>query len=132
MTYGRALRLLIAGFVLGRCPACGRASMFRSALELHERCPSCGVRHSLEDGAWLGAVAIGYGIAALFAIALTVLELNVHFIARAGLDPTWTIAALAIPVTMLAYRPAKGLWFTLLYLYGLGGEPDGTHGATEA
>ncbi len=124
ISYGRALQLLAAGFFLGRCPACGRASMFRSLWELHERCPSCGVRHELEEGGWLGAVAIGYGIAALAAMLATVVELNAHALARAGLDPMWTIALGAIPVTVFAYRPAKGLWFTLLYLYGLAGEPD--------
>lgn len=132
ITYGRALRLLLAGFFLGRCPSCGRTSMFRSALELHDRCPECGARHSMEDGAWLGAVAIGYGIAAVFAFALAVIELNAHPIAGAGLDPMWTIAAVSVPVTILAYRPAKGLWFTLLYLYGLGGEQEDPRQPTEA
>ncbi len=132
MTYGRALRLLLAGFFLGRCPACGGASMFRSPLELHARCPRCGVRHSMEDGAWLGAVAIGYGIAAVFAFVLAIIELNAHPIARFGLDPMWTIAAVSVPVTALAYRPAKGLWFTLLYLYGLGGDRDEPPRPTEA
>ncbi|MFN8638031.1 MAG: DUF983 domain-containing protein [Dehalococcoidia bacterium] len=125
ITYRRAMALLLAGFVLGRCPACSRASMFRSTFELYERCPNCGVRHQLEDGAWLGAMAIGYGIAALVAMAAAVLELQTHLIARAGLDPMWTIAIASIPVTVLAYRPAKGLWFVLMYLFGLGGEGDG-------
>lgn len=124
ISYGHAFRLLVGGFVLGHCPACQRTSMFRTAWDLHERCPNCGVRHELEDGAWLGAVAIGYGIAALLAIIAAVVELNAHPIARAGLDPMWTIALGAVPVTVLAYRPAKGLWFTLLYLFGLASEPD--------
>jgi uncharacterized protein (DUF983 family) len=120
----QALKLLAAGFFLGRCAACSRASMFRSAWELHELCPSCGVRHELADGAWLGSVAIGYGIGALFAMALAFIELNWHPIARAGLDPLWTIALSSIPATVLGYRPAKGVWFVLLYLYGLGSELD--------
>lgn len=124
ISHARAVRLLAAGFFLGRCPACGRASMFRSAWELHELCPACGVRHELADGAWLGSVAIGYGIGALFAMALAFIELNTHVLARAGLDPLWTIALSSIPATVLAYRPAKGLWFVLLYLYGLAGEHD--------
>lgn len=124
ISYPRAVALLLAGFALGRCPACGRASMFRTMWELHERCPACGARHQLEDGAWLGAMAIGYGIAALVAMVAAVIELQTHVIARAGLDPMWTIAAAAVPVTVLAYRPAKGLWFTLMYLFGLSGEPE--------
>ena len=121
---GRALRLLVAGFFLGTCPACGRASMFRSLWELHQHCPRCGVRHELAEGSWLGAVAVGYGIGALFAMALAVIELRTHVIAEAGLDPLWTIALSSVPATVLAYRPAKGLWFVLLYLFGLAGDPD--------
>jgi uncharacterized protein (DUF983 family) len=124
ISYAQALRLLIAGFFLGTCPACGRASMFRSLWELHTHCPACGVRHELAEGSWLGAVAVGYSIGALFAMALAVIELRTHVIANAGLDPLWTIALSSIPATVLAYRPAKGLWFVLLYLFGLAGEPD--------
>ena len=39
-------------------------------------------------------------------------------IAGLGLDPTWTIAIASLPVTVVCYRPAKGLWFGLLYLFG--------------
>ncbi|MSP22878.1 MAG: hypothetical protein EXR66_07710 [Dehalococcoidia bacterium] len=69
-------------------------------------------------------MAIGYGVGALFAMALAFIELNTHVIARAGLDPLWAIALSSIPATVIAYRPTKGLWFVLLYLYGLAGEPD--------
>ncbi len=134
ISIARAVRLLLGGVFRGTCPACSRASMFRGAWELHERCPSCGVRHELSEGSWLGAVAIGYGIGALFAMALALIELRTHFIADAGLDPLWAIALSSIPATVLAYRPAKGLWFVLLYLYGLAGEPDEptTEAASEA
>lgn len=96
--------------------------MFRSAFELHARCPDCGSPHEVGDGAWLGGVAIGYAFGALFAVAVTIIELRWHPIAGLGLQPTWAIALASIVVTALAYRPAKGLWFSLLYLYGLAGE----------
>ncbi len=131
ISYRRAITLLLMGFALGRCPACGRASMFRTTWEVYERCPNCGARHQLEDGAWLGAMAIGYGIVALVAMAAAVIELQTHVLARAGLDPMWTIAIAAVPLTVLAYRPAKGLWFTLMYLFGLSGEAE-TPGAGSA
>jgi uncharacterized protein (DUF983 family) len=118
----RALAILVLGLTRGRCPACGGASMFRGLYELHEACPSCGVRLEASDGAWLGAVAIGYAFGALFAFAVGLVELRWHPIAEAGLDPLWTIALVSLPVTALAYRPAKGLWFSLIYIYGLAGE----------
>jgi uncharacterized protein (DUF983 family) len=118
----RAWAILLQGLVSGRCPNCGRASMFEGFYALHPRCPHCGVRHEIAEGAWLGAIAVGYGFGALFAFGLGLVELLYHPIASAGLNPLWTIAIVSIPVTALAYRPAKGLWFALLYLYRLGGE----------
>lgn len=123
ITSARALTILARGMVSGTCPNCGQRSMFRGFYELHERCPHCGVRHEIAEGSWLGGVAIGYAFGALFATILTLIELTSHPLREAGLPPTWTIAALSIPVTVLAYRPAKGLWFSLMYLYGLAGEP---------
>lgn len=96
--------------------------MFKDFWELHERCPVCSIRHEIASGAWLGSVAIGYGFGALFAFGLGLIELLYHPIAEAGLNPLWTIAIVSTPVTALLYRPAKGLWFALLYLYGLAGE----------
>jgi uncharacterized protein (DUF983 family) len=115
---GEAMGALLQGAIPGRCPACRRHSMFRGWLDLYERCPVCGVRYAVESGAWLGAIAVGYGIAALVAVALTVIEVLAHPISRAGLDPIWTITIVGIAATVLAYRPAKGLWFALLWVYG--------------
>jgi len=96
--------------------------MFRGFYTLHDACPVCATRLEGSDGAWLGGVAIGYLFGALFAFGLGMVELRWHAIRDAGLDPLWTIAVLSLPITALAYRPAKGLWFSLLYLYGLAGE----------
>ena len=98
--------------------------MFRGFYTLHEACPACGTRLEISDGAWLGGIAIGYLFGALFAFGLGLVELRWHPIREAGLDPLWTIAVLSLPVTALAYRPAKGLWFSLLYLYGLAGDDE--------
>lgn len=96
--------------------------MFGGLYELRERCPACGTRLDASDGAWLGGVAIGYAFGALFAFALAIAEVRWHSIAEAGLDPLWTIALVSLPFTVLAYRPAKGLWFSLQYVYGLAGD----------
>lgn len=120
----KMLRVLALGALAGRCPCCLRASMFRSFYDLHETCEVCEVRYQGSDGAWLGAIAIGYGIGALFVVALGMAELLWGPLRSLGLDPLWTIAIASLPVTALAYRPAKGLWFALLYLAGFV-VPDG-------
>jgi uncharacterized protein (DUF983 family) len=118
LSSGRAIGALAQGAVPGLCPACRRHSMFRGWIELYERCPVCGVRYAVESGAWLGAIAVGYAIGALIAVALTILEVTAHPLARLGLDPMWAVAVVGLVVTGLAYRPAKGLWFALLWIYG--------------
>ena len=120
----KTLRVLALGAIPGRCPSCLRTSMFRGFYELHETCAVCGVRYEGSPGAWLGATALGYGIGAIFAVVLGMAELLWGPLRALGLDPLWTIALASLPVTALGYRPAKGLWFALLYLAGFV-VPDG-------
>lgn len=84
---------------------------------MYERCPYCGVRYERESGAWLGTVAIGYIIGALCAVGLGIVELIWHPIEPLGVHPLWTIVIVSLVVTAFGYRPAKGMWFALLWLY---------------
>lgn len=117
---GDAVRALAAG-AAGRCPGC-RVPMFRGAITLHELCPGCGLRYETESGAWLGATALGYAAGALAGTALLIVELRWALLEAAGLPATWSIAAVGVFAAALGYRPAKGLWFALLWLYELTGE----------
>lgn len=91
--------------------------MFRGFFTLYERCPNCGIRYEREDGAWLGATALGYSVGALVAVFLGLIELRWRPIGALGLHPLWTIMVVSLLVTVPAYRPAKGVWFALLWLY---------------
>jgi uncharacterized protein (DUF983 family) len=109
------LRSLWRAGVLGRCPSCARTSMFSGFIEMHRRCAECDLRYEAAPGAWLGALALGYGIGAIVAIALSLAEVAWRPIRDAGLDPMWTIAIVSLLATALGYRWAKGVWFALLY-----------------
>ena len=104
--------------VMGRCPECGQTSMFLSFYELHETCAVCGTRFESSSGEWLGATAFGYMIGALVGIALTLVEWRWSLIAQTGLSPVWTIVAISLVATAIGYRPAKAMWFALLYEWG--------------
>jgi uncharacterized protein (DUF983 family) len=52
----RALRL--------RCPACGRAPIFRGWFSMHETCPVCGRRFNRDAGYLLGSIYFNYGVTA--------------------------------------------------------------------
>jgi uncharacterized protein (DUF983 family) len=116
VTFIEALRVLALG-LLGRCPSCQRHSMFRGWIELHERCPNCGLKYEVESGAWLGTMAIAYAVGAAVAVAMTLIEVRWHPLVSAGLSPLWVIPIAGIVSVLPAYRPAKGLWFALLWLY---------------
>ena len=113
-----AIRTLWRTGILGRCPECGRTSMFNSFYGLHERCAVCGTRFEANSGEWLGGTAIGYTIGALVALALALIEVQWAPIGRAGLPARWTIAIVSLAVTVVGYRPAKAIWFALVYEMG--------------
>jgi hypothetical protein len=99
--------------------------MFSGLFALHPTCPRCAARYERDAGAFLGSLAIGYGIGALWVVALGFLELRTGVLAGLGADPLWTIGMSGIVVTFLGYRPAKASWFALLFLYGFV-RPDGS------
>ena len=111
------LRTLWRTAIRGRCPSCAQTSMFKGPIAMHERCAVCDLRYETSPGAWLGALALGYGIGAIAALLLAFLELWLRPIRDAGLHPVWTIVILALLATLVGYRWAKSAWFSLLYLY---------------
>jgi uncharacterized protein (DUF983 family) len=120
------LRILLRTGLLGLCPGCEQQSMFTGFYDVPRECSACGLRYQVGDGAWLGAIAIGYGFGVIAAILAVFVELIWGPIRAAGLDPMWTIAVLGLVATALGYRPAKGIWFALLFRFGFMAWPDGT------
>ncbi|MDA0351143.1 MAG: DUF983 domain-containing protein [Chloroflexi bacterium] len=100
--------------------------MFTSYYEIPVRCSHCDLQYQVGEGAWLGAIAIGYGFGVIAAIIVVFVELIWGPIRAAGLDPMWTIAIGALVVTAVSYRLAKAIWFTLLFRFGFMRWPDGT------
>lgn len=56
--------------LFGRCPSCGRGSLYQSFLKLNEKCPVCHVRFERWSGSWTIPTVMGYGSGAIFAIGL--------------------------------------------------------------
>lgn len=53
----RRLTPVVRG-LLGACGWCGGRGLFASVNELHDRCPTCGLRYEREHGYWLGAMTV--------------------------------------------------------------------------
>src|SRR3989454_12192609 len=57
------------------CPRCRAARIFRSSIftgfpRMHEYCPVCDLKFEREEGYFLGAMYISYGLALIFIIGL--------------------------------------------------------------
>ena len=60
--WSRAVRL--------RCPACGRAPIFRGWFAMHESCAACGRRFARDPGYLLGSIYFNYGVTALLVVVM--------------------------------------------------------------
>ena len=45
-----------------RCPRCGGGKLFTSWLKMKPRCPRCGMRFEREEGFFLGAYVVNFGV----------------------------------------------------------------------
>jgi uncharacterized protein (DUF983 family) len=93
-----------------RCPWCGRGKLFLRWFTLPETCPRCGLRFEREEGAFLGSLAINFGITSLAFIAVLV-----TWIALTLPDPPVVLITVASVTTALVlplviYPFAKTTW----------------------
>ncbi len=123
----RAMRLLVWGLCL-RCPRCGARSLFRTWFTMHERCAVCQLRFEREQGYFLGAMYINYGVTVVLAlIGSFALEWWTHpSLAQQLL--LWIGFCALFPV--LFFRYSRGLWLAFDHIFdpveeqGSGDEDD--------
>jgi uncharacterized protein (DUF983 family) len=96
----RALRL--------RCPACGRAKLFRNWLSMNDPCPECGRKFDRAPGYLLGAIYFNYGATAL----LVVIFYFTFFLTKqlTGKQLLWTPTAFSVLFPLWFFRYARALW----------------------
>jgi uncharacterized protein (DUF983 family) len=111
----RILRILLCGLLL-ICPACRYGRMFRSLWTMNLRCPVCGIIFERDAGEVTG----GMWINATVTSTLTVLPaLYFGLFTRVSIVALIAIlSAFTIVFGLVFYRPARGLWISILYLTG--------------
>jgi uncharacterized protein (DUF983 family) len=101
----RALRL--------RCPRCGRGTLYDGWLSMRERCPVCGFIYEREQGYFVGAMYVNYGLTALLGLGGVLLLDDLI-----GLSLTQQLV-IAVPVMLLApvlfFRHARSFWLGIEY-----------------
>jgi uncharacterized protein (DUF983 family) len=98
-----------------RCPRCRAGNIFRSSIfrgfpKMCERCPVCDLKFQREEGYFLGAMYISFGLA-LVTIALIAALLW-------GITGWWiTKATICAVVLFLPLAPAISLFARVLWIY---------------
>ena len=110
----RALRLLGRGLRL-RCPRCGARTLFRRGFSMHERCRVCDYRFEREQGYFVGAMYINYGVTALVIVAGYFALEWWTAITLGGQLALWGVVGILLPV--IFFRHARGLWLGFDYIF---------------
>ena len=96
-----------------RCPRCRdgriyRTSIFRGFAQMHDRCSVCGMKFEREEGYFLGAMMLDYGLGLVLVAILAVL---VWLLTRWSFDRTLIVAFLLIlPFVPALTRLGRVLW----------------------
>ncbi|HEX2267172.1 MAG TPA: DUF983 domain-containing protein [Actinomycetota bacterium] len=111
-----------------RCPRCGQGRLFSRWFTLTERCPRCGLRFEREEGAFLGSLALNYGVTAVLFIGTLVVWLILALPNVPVIPLTITCIAIAALFPLIFFPFAKLLWTaTDLVLHG-SKHDDSEHG----
>jgi uncharacterized protein (DUF983 family) len=108
------MRLLVRGLCL-RCPRCGARSLFRTWFTMHERCTGCNLRFEREQGYFLGAMYINYGVTVGLAL---IGSFALEYWRRPSLTQQlvlWIGFCSLVPV--LFWRHSRGLWLAFDYIF---------------
>jgi len=101
----------VRAIVQQKCPVCYRGSVFRSGIAINESCPACGLKFEREQGYFLGALYVAYGLAVPI---LALLTLAVWLITHATVGRSFLIAiVLFSPLSPWALRYARVIWLHL-------------------
>lgn len=98
----------------GRCPNCGRGSLFKGLLDITERCGVCGLSFGGHDAG--DAPAVG----GIFILGFVVVGLAWGF-ENYFSPPLWLHAVIWIPLTLVGavalLRPLKGMTVAMQYKF---------------
>jgi uncharacterized protein (DUF983 family) len=95
-----------------RCPRCRTGRIFKGMFAMNDPCPHCGLLFQREEGYFLGAMYVSYGIAT---VILTVL-----FFTAKALLPGWDsiqvallVMLLYLPLSPAVFRYSRVVWIYL-------------------
>jgi uncharacterized protein (DUF983 family) len=91
-----------------KCPVCLRGTTFRGSITMNDNCPECGLRFEREQGYFLAALYIAYGLAVPVLSILTFICWLLDF---GSVGRSFAIAILLFfPLSPLVFRYSRVVW----------------------
>jgi uncharacterized protein (DUF983 family) len=110
-----AKRSTLSAIVRQLCPRCRAARIFRTSIfsgfpRMHETCPNCGLKFEREQGYFLGAMYISYGLALMTIVALCLILWALT---------SWSLQKIAVwgILLFLPLAPSLALFSRVLWIY---------------
>jgi uncharacterized protein (DUF983 family) len=93
-----------------RCPNCGAATLYKPGklFELNRSCSQCGFGLDTDEGAFLGAFALNYGVTA-FGVLIPVVA-TCFFMGVSVVNIVITAVTISIIVPLILYRASRSWW----------------------
>ena len=95
-----------------RCPRCLQGPTFRGWITMHETCSHCGLLYNREQGFFLGALYLSYGMG--IPILLVSMGLTAFALKRNFSDSFWHALILFVPVTPWIFRYSRVIWMHIV------------------
>ena len=100
------------------CPNCGGRTLFRTGkyFELNKDCPACGMKIVKEDGLFLGAMSLNYGVTLVCFLTPIGIFWYKGWLGGTAAGVLALVASLVVPV--LLYRSSRS-WQLMIYYFFL-------------
>ena len=107
---------IIARGLTNRCPNCGERTLFKSGtfFQVNRECPNCGLKIDRDEGSFLGAMSLNYGITLICFLLPVMLLAYYKVIGTTTAIVLAGIGALGFPA--LFYRSSRSWWLMNYYL----------------
>jgi len=108
---------IVARGLTNCCPNCGAHSLFRKGalFQLNRSCPECGLVLEKDEGSFLGAMSLNYGVTIiLFLVPVLLLYLADVL---TGLTSAIVAGIGAIGIPILFYRSSRSWWLMNYYFF---------------
>jgi uncharacterized protein (DUF983 family) len=114
VTQGR----IIARGLTNCCPNCGGGRLFKDGtlFQLNDECPDCRLRFEKDEGFFLGAMALNYGVTVVVFLVPVVLAWYAGWLS--GRVAVGLAIGLSLVMPMVLYRSSRS-WQLMLYYFFL-------------